>query len=187
MDTKQALLDSAENAVRMSGYDGFSYADLSREVGIRKASIHYHFPTKADLALELMRRYDADRIAQLAAIDARSDRAADRLTGQINRYRDALEGGNKLCLCVAFSISTDHLDDALIAQLQRYRSESIAWLTSVFDRAVWDGSIRDVESPAEEAAACLALLEGGHLAARAERDVTRFDAAVAQLQRRCSG
>ena len=43
MDTRISLLDSAERAVRQRGFDGFSYADLSKEIGIRKASIHYHF------------------------------------------------------------------------------------------------------------------------------------------------
>lgn len=56
MDTRTALLQSAERAARQRGYDGFSYADLAGDVGLRKASIHHHFPTKATLALALIER-----------------------------------------------------------------------------------------------------------------------------------
>ena len=59
-DTKTALLNSAERAARSKGFDGFSYADLAKEVGIRKASIHYHFPTKDALTISLMVRYHSD-------------------------------------------------------------------------------------------------------------------------------
>jgi len=56
-DIKTALLDSAERAARRRGFDGFSYADLAKDMGIRKASIHHHFPTKAALSVALMKRY----------------------------------------------------------------------------------------------------------------------------------
>lgn len=184
MNTKEALLDSAENAVRRSGYDGFSYADLAADVGIRKASIHYHFPTKASLALELMQRYHADMQKQLAAIDALAGNAGERLKGQISRYREALANGKKLCLCVAFSISTESLDTKLTDELNRYRTESIDWLKSVFDAAQADGSIVGIDDPLVEARACIATLEGAHLAARAESNIRRFDEALQALVER---
>ena len=61
-ETRNALLVAAEEAARARGIDGFSYADLAETVGIRKASIHYHFPTKDALADAVMRRY-ADTLA----------------------------------------------------------------------------------------------------------------------------
>jgi len=96
MNTRDALLDCAERAARARGYDGFSYADLASEVGIRKASIHHHFPTKADLALELMRRYRA-RFGETLAEAARADlRGAERLRAFLAVYRDALGGATRL-------------------------------------------------------------------------------------------
>ncbi len=49
MGTKELLLKEAEMLVRTRGFAAFSYADLSERVGIRKASIHHHFPTKEEL------------------------------------------------------------------------------------------------------------------------------------------
>ena len=184
MDTRRALLDSAEKAVRRSGYDGFSYADLAEEVGIRTASIHYHFPRKAALALALMQRYAAKGDRQLARIDADAPSGGERLTGQIARYRKALDEGRQLCLCVAFSVSPNPLEQELIAEIERFRERSVDWLTSVFTAGKQDGTIGQVAEPEAEARACLALLEGAHLATRVSRDLRVFDRTVALLKDR---
>ena len=57
MSKKEALLKAAENKVRLGGYSNFSFRELANEVGIKSASVHYHFPTKADLGAELAHQY----------------------------------------------------------------------------------------------------------------------------------
>lgn len=69
-DTRTALMDLAEHTVRSRGFDGFSYADLAEAIGIRKASIHYHFPTKAKLSEALIERYQTSLQQGLTEIDA---------------------------------------------------------------------------------------------------------------------
>ena len=54
---RDELLRHAENLVRRRGYSGFSYADVSERVGIRKASIHYHFPTKEIMVSTVLDSY----------------------------------------------------------------------------------------------------------------------------------
>lgn len=186
MNTKTALLDSAERAARQYGYDGFSYADLAKEVGIRKASVHYHFPAKADLALALMTRYRLRSFEALAAMDAKWPRAADRLRAYIKFYRQALSGGNAVCLCVSFGLAREHLSPAVLAQMSAFHDDSIKWLYALFAQAQQDGSIRRLDDPSLEAAACLALVEGGQLIARAAKDLSHFDRALAQLTSRLS-
>ena len=52
--TANRILDVAERLVQLRGYNAFSYADVAKAVGIRKASLHYHFATKGDLGLALV-------------------------------------------------------------------------------------------------------------------------------------
>jgi TetR/AcrR family transcriptional regulator, transcriptional repressor for nem operon len=181
MDTKTALLNCAEDAVRARGFDGFSYADLAIGVGIRKASIHHHFPTKADLALALIERYSANFYAALDAITVASDKGSDRLKAYVAACRDALDGGSKLCLCVAFCTGRDGLSAMVLAKLDTFHVTVTAWLAEVFALGKGDGTIASVVDPQIEADACLAQVEGGQLIARAAKDVARFDAAVAGL------
>ena len=69
-DTAATVLDVAERLVQIRGFNGFSYADVAAELGITKASLHYHFPGKAELGEALIARYATRFADALAAIDA---------------------------------------------------------------------------------------------------------------------
>lgn len=184
MDTQTALLDSAEMAARRRGIDGFSYADLAEDVGIRKASIHYHFPKKADLTFALIQRYAAAFLERLDEIDRANSIAGAALSAYTDEYRKALQGGEMVCLCVALSTGRDRLADDVLSLLKDFQEQSILWLTELFEDAESDGSITMASKPEQEAAACLALVEGAQLIARAAGDVDQFDRAIAALQSR---
>ena len=179
MDTRIALLDSAERAARQRGFDAFSYADLAKEVGIRKASIHYHFPMKADLAFGLIERYAARFAETLAKIDTEHVTSAAKLRAYHGIYREALAGGSQVCLCVALSSGRDSLSEPVLAELNMFHKDSVVWLEHVFQTGRIDGSVTGIADPAAEAAATLALMEGAQLVARAAKDVTLFDQATA--------
>ncbi len=178
MDTRTALLDCAETACRNRGYDGFSYADLSRTVGIRKASIHHHFPTKADLALAVIERYSETFFAALDDIENKNQTAAAQLRAYHQIYRDALVGGEQLCLCAAFSAGRDSLAPPVLERLNRFNKKSVTWLTAVFERAAKDDTVDRLASPDAEARACLALMVGAQLVARAAVNDALFDQAT---------
>jgi TetR/AcrR family transcriptional repressor of nem operon len=184
-DTKTALLDVAEHAARARGFDGFSYADLAEAVGIRKASIHYHYPTKAVLSAALMDRYHATLEAECRKIEASHTTGADRLRALIRLYRDALNDGKTLCLCVSLTSSRQSLSDAVIEKLKTFRAMMVERIEAIFALGQNDKSISGVANPAAEARATLALLEGAHLAARAEENVQTFDEAMGILKTRC--
>lgn len=184
-DTKTALLDAAEHAVRTRGFDGFSYADMAEAVGIRKASIHYHFPTKAVLSEALMDRYRAKVAAHCAEIEMQHTTGADRILHLIAMYRSALNDGDTLCLCVSLTNSHANLSHVTNDKIAAYRGFIIGWMTDVFALGQQDGSITGVTAPQQDAAAALAVLEGAHLAARATENVETFDAALAALISRC--
>lgn len=184
METKTALLNAAERASRTHGYDGFSYADLAREVGIKKASIHHHFPGKADLALALIKRYQDNFEQALTGISARQNLGGAKLQAYLDAYRAGMSGGKTMCLAVAFSIGRESLPDEVVKELHTFHQDSITWLTELFKMGKKDKSIKGVNNPEFEAAACLALVEGAQLQARASEDLARFDIAISALQQR---
>ena len=180
-DTKTALLDSAERAARTRGFDGFSYKDLAEDVGIRKASIHHHFPTKAALSVALMQRYYAHLEAACAEISQRETTGSARVSALIAQYRTALDDGKSLCLCVSFSSSRESLPPEVIVQISGFRKMIIAWLAQAFAVGGADGTIADVHDPLKEAAATMPLLEGAQLAARSQENTALFDEAIQLL------
>jgi TetR/AcrR family transcriptional repressor of nem operon len=179
MDTKTQLLDAAEHLARTRGFDAFSYADLSDTVGIRKASIHYHFSTKSDLASSLIQRYASRVLARLDAITTQGSTAADCLLAYIDLYREALGQGETLCLCVSFSASRDSFEAETLSRLARFHEANRTWLADTFAKGARDGTVSGPHAdPSLEAQACLALVEGAQIIARAATDETLFDQAV---------
>ena len=185
-DTRNALLDSAERAARTVGFDGFSYADLANEVGIRKASIDHHFPSKANLSVELMQRYLTKFEAVRAEFRTSPRTGAEQLSAAINSYRDGINEGKTVCLCVSFTTSRESLPDEVSQLVRRFRTMMTEWLVAAFHAGQSDGSIKGVTDPTMEAAATLSLFEGAQLAARAEEDPSLFDNAVQLLKQRLS-
>lgn len=184
MNRKENILDSAERLVRSRGFDAFSYADIEKDVGIRKASIHHHFASKSDLALALMQRYGAKFDEVISTIEAEEEKAGGRLLNYLDLYRKALSQGDTLCLCVAFSAGCDSLSPAVLTKLNEFHDQSVEWLKGVFALGKQDGSIRNVVDPGMDAISCLAMVEGAQLIARAAVNITRFDAVVAGLRAR---
>jgi len=68
---RDAILKAAEARIRRNGFHGFSFRDLAEDVGIKSASVHYYFPTKADLGVSLMRNYQEQMLAAFG--DAEDD------------------------------------------------------------------------------------------------------------------
>ena len=186
IDTKTALLNSAENAARRLGFDGFSYADLADDVGIPKASIHHHFPSKAKLSVALMERYRENFQDICAKIDASQDKGGAQLAELIQQYKKGSDDGKRICLCASFSASRDSLPPEVIEKISLFRTMVIGWMTRAFEKGGKDGTISGVTHPALEATSTMSLLEGAQLAARAEENPVLCENATELLMARIS-
>src|SRR5450759_226754 len=97
-ETASRILDTAERMVAMRGYNGFSYADVAKELGITRAALHYHFASKTDLGEALISRYSRRFMQALAGVESRSTDVRTRLTQFTGLYLDTLREG-RMCLC----------------------------------------------------------------------------------------
>src|ERR1700730_8911029 len=96
--TTTRILDVAERLVQTRGFNGFSYADIAGELGITKASLHYHFASKAELGEALIERYSARFLEALERIAGTSSGANSKLDAYANLYVEVLRG-DRMCLC----------------------------------------------------------------------------------------
>ena len=55
-DTREEIIDLAEDLIRQNGYNAFSYSDIAAMLEVRPAAIHYHFPSKSDLGVAVIER-----------------------------------------------------------------------------------------------------------------------------------
>jgi TetR/AcrR family transcriptional repressor of nem operon len=178
--TASRILDVAERLAQTRGFNGFSYADIAAELEISKPSLHYHFPSKAELGEALIERY-AERFSDaLTAIDERGDEPAAKLDAYAGIYAEVLKE-ERMCLCGMLAADYDTLPGPMRDAVLRFFDASEAWLTRVLEQGVEDGALHLRGSAREAAQAIVSGLEGAMLVARPYGDVARFQAAAAGL------
>jgi TetR/AcrR family transcriptional regulator, transcriptional repressor for nem operon len=179
-DTAARILDSAERLVQSRGFNGFSYADVAAELGITKASLHYHFAGKAELGQALVERYAARFAAALEEIDASGGDARAKLEAYTRIYADVLRK-KRMCLCGMLAADYDTLPGPMREAVIRFFDHNETWLTGVLEQGQAEGSL-DLDGSAGQAAqALVGGLEGAMLIARPYGDPARFQTAATRL------
>src|SRR5437868_2119631 len=172
-DTPQRILDIAERLVQTRGFNGFSYADIAEALKVTKASLHYHFPGKADLGKRLIERYEANFIAALARIDAQALTGREKLKRYVQMYTDVVKA-NRMCLCGMLAAEFGTLPEPMRADLRHFFDENERWLVAVLKQGKKDRSVKFVGSAAEAAQALVGSLEGAMMISRSYADPARF-------------
>jgi TetR/AcrR family transcriptional regulator, transcriptional repressor for nem operon len=176
----KAILDVAEQLVQTRGYNGFSYADIAARLGLTKASLHYHFPTKAELGAALIERYQTQFDAALGAIEQRSSDPRDQLRQYAALYESVLNN-ERLCLCGMLAAEFATLPAPMRKGLTLFFDANERWLTTVLDHGLRTGSLQFRDPANERARVLLGALEGAMLVARSYGDPRRFHAAAEQM------
>jgi TetR/AcrR family transcriptional regulator, transcriptional repressor for nem operon len=179
-DTSERILDAAEQLVQIRGFNGFSYADVAAKLKMTKASLHYHFPSKAELGRALIDRY-AERFAtSLAKIDANDDDVPAKLDAYAGLYADVLRG-NRMCLCGMLAAEYQTLPLPMRSAVVRFFDDNEAWLSALLSQGQDERTVRFAGSASEVAQLIISGLEGALLVARPYGDPTRFRSAAARL------
>ena len=178
--TSDRVLDIAEALVQTRGFNAFSYADIARAVGIRKASLHHHFATKAELGVALITRYRSAFLAALESIEAESDQAPERLEHYTALYGAVLRKG-RMCMCGMLAADVATLPRPMRTSIAGFFAENESWLARVLADGKKRGQIDFEGTPASMAAFFVSSLEGAMLVARASGESNPFDDVVHHL------
>lgn len=180
--TAERIVDEARGLIMTRGYNGFSYADIAEAVGIRKASIHHHFPAKSDLAKAVVEEIRAIIAAQTEMLATAEPDAGAQLRGYAG-YWERCIADNSAPFCVAGMLAAElpSLPDDLAAAVRAHFDDLTNWLTRLLELGLRQGSVTLSRSPREEADAFMAAIYGAMLSARAFGDPDRFGAVVETL------
>lgn len=178
--TARRLLDVAERLVQLRGFNGFSYADVAAELGVTKASVHYHFPGKAELGEALINRYAIRFAAALHGIDEQSLGVGAKLAAYADLYGDVLKE-QRMCLCGMLAADYATLPEAMRTAVVRFFDDNEAWLERVLTQGATEGALHYQGTARDEAQLIISTLEGAMLVARPYDDPERFQAAARRL------
>lgn len=173
-NAREAILEAAKRTAQAHGYSGLNFRELADEVGIKSASIHYHFPTKADLGAAVAKRYWEDSVNVLEAMWAENADPVRCLRKYPETFRKSLENGNRICLCSFMSAEYDDLPEAVKKEVQAFTDVNVAWLSKVLSAA----NEMNLDESEQRARAIFAAVAGAQLMARSRSDISVFDALI---------
>jgi TetR/AcrR family transcriptional regulator, transcriptional repressor for nem operon len=166
-DVKTAIMDAAERRVQQGGFGGFSFREIAADVGIKSSSVHYHFPTKEDLAAAVVRRW-AEYTSEL--IDKELEKDPDPIRVWTKAFRGTAFSEAHMCPCTVLAAASQSLP------------EQVAKEVKGFFKMCQDKLVAEGLSPSN-AAEVLSTITGALVLANAFGDTAEYDRATRELLR----
>ncbi|MCZ4428098.1 TetR/AcrR family transcriptional regulator [Agrobacterium sp. SOY23] len=186
--TSDDILASARALIMSGGYNGFSYADIAEVVGIRKASIHHHFPSKVDLVRTLVSRYREDAQNGVAALERNVEQPLEILRVYADHWAKCIEDQSRpFCVCALLASELPSLPPEVATEVTAFFRFLSKWLITVMERGAEAGTLALSSTPEVEAEAFMACVHGAMLSARAYGRADVFANILAPTLKRLSG
>jgi TetR/AcrR family transcriptional repressor of nem operon len=179
-DTRQAILKRAERYLQDAGFSSFSFRNLAADLGIKSASVHYHFPSKEALGVALLQRY-REKFQRWTQLRAGSGSARADLIDWFKYYEQLARSGD-ICPGGAFGAEYAALPEPVKRELQALQDELRTWLRATLKAGRRRGEIRAEGKVENQTELVLATLQGGTQVARATGDPKMFEAVLQQLK-----
>lgn len=174
-NTSEAILACTRKLIANGGYNGFSYADIAEVVGIRKPSIHHHFPTKVDLVTALLADYRREAEEGFKNLGSAIPDPLEQLRAYIQYWSTCLSDASApFCVCALLASELPALPSEVALEVRAYFRFLSGWLTSVLELGQGQGVIALHDTPRVEAEAFMATVHGAMLSARAYGDADIF-------------
>ncbi|MGF1476961.1 MAG: TetR/AcrR family transcriptional regulator [Geminicoccaceae bacterium] len=133
--TAADILDAAERRMRRGGYEAVSFRDIAGDAGIKSASVHYHFPQKADLAVALIERYGSRFLTGLRSADSSGESSSARIERLCRAYETAFVDDGLPCLCCVLGAESRDLPDPVADAIRSFFEQLLAWTENALSPA----------------------------------------------------
>lgn len=178
-DTREKIIELGTDLVKSIGYPSLSYQQISSQLGIKNAAIHYHYPSKEDLGKDIVRNEMA-RFEQI--ISGASELAPwEKLEVFLANYRLHLEEGNKICLIGAGASDYQELPKSMQEAYTDYLILVKNWFVELLESGKTKGVFHFKGEPANKASVMVSALAGALQHARLIGN-EHYDAVVSQLK-----
>jgi TetR/AcrR family transcriptional repressor of nem operon len=158
-DTKEEIIRIGKELIKLYGYNAFSYADISKQLNMKNAAVHYHFPGKEDLLAGILESYIQDYMALGKQLQASGWPAMQKLEKFIERYSWLVDCNS---ICIIGSVASDY--NTLPESVKEKTAELIEMVMSMVEKTLQEGKRRG-EFSFTESARTQALLIMTNLAA----------------------
>lgn len=174
-DTAEKILDAGENLIQTRSFNSFSYQDISDELGIKKASIHYHFASKSDLGAAIMKRYRQRlEAAMVKAEESGENSCWNLLEFYFTPYFQYADTPDKVCLSGSLAGEFPTLPADMQRLVAGFFHDHQTWLTKVLERGKMRGEFTIKGSAEQMARVLFDALQGALLVKRASGEIKQL-------------
>lgn len=160
-DTRSRIIDRASELMMQHGFDGFSYRDISTDLGMKNAAVHYHFPSKIDLVKALIEDQHEALRRKTSEFMAYGGSARDQLEGLFCFTMDQCRRGKPVCMVGALAVNYDEFPDDVKQANDQFMRDTRDWMTRVLEVGREQGEFEFRGSPESKAIGILAATQGG--------------------------
>ena len=179
-DTRSRILEVAQPLLQQRGFNGFSYRHLADALGIKTAAVHYHFPSKTDLGVELAAELRRGFQRWAADVDARIPSPRERLDAFFDMHRQFLDEEVASPLGV-LEAEYSSLPARMQHGVRSLASEIHGWLARTLRQGLDSGELAFAGDADDQAIVLGATVRGAlHLARAFGPD--HYHAAISQLK-----
>lgn len=178
----EQILDIAEELVQKRGFNAFSYADIAEKIGLKKASIHYHFPAKSDLGKALMERHRINIENFLLSLSSSHVDCKGKLLAYLNAiFESTFKANRKMCLGGMLAADILTLDKDIQTEVKTFFDINETWLKKLLTEGKRKGEFHFSLEASEIAKQILTTIEGSILLARLYEDEMWLNTATKQV------
>lgn len=167
-NTAVRIRETAHDLIAERGYFGFSYADIANVVGIRKASIHHHFPSKVDLVVATLKQYRAKLAEAAGGLDHNVADPLQRIKLYVQYWAECVKSNNRpICIAALLSTELPALPAEIQTEIQLHFKYLVSWIRATLNEGSRRGDIHLEQTAEVEAQSFVALVHGAMISARA--------------------
>jgi len=186
-DTRTQILDIAEHLLQLRGFNAFSYQDIANELGIRKASLHYHFPSKADLGAALAERHANRALAALQSVDELNLTVWQQLDAFFKPFIELANSCELMCVGGVMASEYSTLPPPMQNRMKEFFAIIHTWLTRVLTQGRASGQLYFGAEPTIKADTIIATLEGSILIAKTRQNADFIDPLIQDIKASLGG
>ena len=178
-DTKEKIVELGTDLIKSIGYPSLSYQQISSKLGIKNAAVHYHYPSKESLGLDVL----ATALAEFeeVIVNASTLGSWEKLDLFFKNYRRHLEHNNKICLIGSSASDYQELPESMQLAATDYLVLVKGWFVETLEKGREEGVFHFKGEPVNKAAVIVSALAGGLQQARLIGN-DHYDSIVLQLK-----
>lgn len=136
MNTKQSIINLADNLIRCRGYNAFSFNDIAKNIGIKTSSVHYYFPTKSHLGVAVIKEHVERLLALKKSFENKPPQK--KLEAFFSIY-STTKSQSGICLVGSLATDLNTVEEPVKTELKVFAGMVLGWVTEILEEGKKQG------------------------------------------------